>query len=97
MFQRTSAQGFLIPPFVCPIKINICSKKQIFILIHIFLCSKDYSCMAYLKRWRNRRAEVLALAEASNSSDNDEASILVDARFALHVHERGDSDLSCGW
>jgi len=49
--------------------------------------------MAYLKRWRKCKAEVLALAEA-NSSDNDEASVLVGASVAPSVHERGDTDSS---
>jgi len=50
--------------------------------------------MAYLKRWRNHQAEVLALAEA-NSSDKNEANILIGASVALSVYERGDTDPSC--
>ena len=43
--------------------------------------------MAYLKRWRKLQAEVLTLAEA-NSSDKDEANVLVGASVASSVHER---------
>jgi len=50
--------------------------------------------MAYLRRWRKRQAEVLAVAEA-NSSDKDEANVLVDASVAPSVHERSNTDSSC--
>ena len=50
--------------------------------------------MAYLKRWRKHQAEVLTLAEA-NSSDKDEANVLVGASVAPSVHEKGDTDSSC--
>ena len=50
--------------------------------------------MAYLKRWRKHQAKVLTLAEA-NSSDKDEANVLVGASVAPSVHERGDTDSSC--
>ena len=43
--------------------------------------------MAYLKRWRKPQAEVLTLAEA-NSSDKDEANVLVGASVAPSVRER---------
>ena len=50
--------------------------------------------MAYLKRWRKHQVKVLALAEA-NSSDKDEANVLVGGSVAPSVHERGDTDSSC--
>jgi len=50
--------------------------------------------MAYLKRWRKHQAKVLTLAEA-NSSDKNEANVLVGASVVPRVHERGDTNLSC--
>ena len=50
--------------------------------------------MAYLKRWRKHQAEVLTLAEA-NSSDKDEANVLVGASVTPSVNGRGDTDSSC--
>ena len=50
--------------------------------------------MAYLKKLRKHQAKVLTLAEA-NSSDKDEANVLVGASVAPRVHERDDTDLSC--
>jgi len=44
--------------------------------------------MVYLKRWIKHQAEVLALVGA-NSSDNDEARVLVGASVASSVHGRG--------
>jgi len=50
--------------------------------------------MTYLKRWRKHQAEVLTLAEA-NSSDKDEANVLVGVSVAPSVHERGNTDSPC--
>ena len=50
--------------------------------------------MPYLKILRKHQAEALTLAEA-NSSDKDEANVLVDASVAPSVHEKGDTDSSC--
>jgi len=47
--------------------------------------------MAYLKIWRKHQAEVPTLAEA-NSSDKDEANVLVGASVAPSIHEKGDTD-----
>jgi len=50
--------------------------------------------MPYLQRWGKYKAEVLTLAEA-NSSDKDDANVLVGASVTHSVHERGDTDSSC--
>ena len=73
-------------PLTCMHKVKI---FHIGTSIHRSTLPKYRILLHGLKRWRKHQAEVLALAEV-NSSDKDEASVLVGASVVPSVHERGD-------